>query len=348
MSVDASFMPYQHLPEVVEWKALVSRFHKPSRWRAHWQLANSVGSYIMIWCLMYFSLGVTWWLTLPLAVLAGGLLIRIFIIFHDCGHGSFFKSKRANNAWGFVCGVLTFTPYHRWRWEHARHHASSGNLDRRGTGDVWTMTVQEYLDAPRSKRLAYRVVRHPLVLFIIGPLFLMLVQERIPSRSGDRREQNSVWWTNLGFLAVVIGLASVFGIAQYVLIHLIILMIAGSAGIWLFYIQHQFEDAYWEHGEDWDYTAAALRGSSFYRLPKVLQWFSGNIGFHHLHHLSSRIPNYHLERCHLSSPMFRDVKAITLLASLKSLSFRLWDESAKKLVGFRDLQTNPDGQPLTK
>ena len=343
MSVDVLSIQARRQSELSAWKTNVAQYQRPRLWRTSWQIINSIGSYALLWYLMFLSLEVSWWLTVPMAVLAGGLLIRVFIIFHDCGHGSCFRSRWANSAIGFVCGVLTFTPYHRWRWEHARHHASSGNLDRRGIGDLWTLTVREYLDASRWKRFAYRVVRNPFVLFVIGPLFLMLVQERCPSKSGNRRERQSVWWMNLAILVMVIGLGAGFGIAAYVSIQLIILSVAGSAGVWLFYIQHQFEDAYWERGEDWDYTVAALQGSSFYKLPKVLQWFSGNIGFHHIHHLNPRIPNYYLERCHQSSPMFQHVKPITLLTSLESLSLRLWDESGKRLVGFRHLHEFSEG-----
>jgi omega-6 fatty acid desaturase (delta-12 desaturase) len=338
MSAATSSIRDRHASEFASWKAIVAPYQKPSFWRAAWQIVNTLGPYAVIWYLMFLSLGVSWWLTVLLAVLAGGLLIRTFIIFHDCGHGSCFRSKRANSFWGFLCGVLTFTPYFRWRWEHARHHASSGNLDRRGIGDVWTMTVQEYLDASRWRRCAYRLVRNPLVLFIIGPLVLILIIERCPSARGSRRERQSVWWMNLAIVIMVAGLSSVFGLVPYLVIQLIILSVAGSAGVWLFYVQHQFEGVYWERGEDWDYIAAALQGSSYYKLPKVLQWFSGNIGFHHIHHLNPSIPNYYLERCHRSSPLFQEVRTITLLSSLRSLSFRLWDESGRRLIGYRQMR----------
>lgn len=328
--------------EIAAWKAIVAEYQKPVFWRALWQIVNTLGSYALLWYLMYLSLDVSWWLTVPLAVLGGGLLVRVFIIFHDCGHGSFFESRWANDLCGFVCGVLTFTPYYHWRWEHARHHATSGDLDRRGIGDVWTLTVQEFIEASRWKRLAYRVVRNPFALFIIMPIYIFLIHQRFPSPKANRRERQSVWWMNLAILAMAGGLSAVLGILPYLVIQLIALAVAGSAGFWLFYVQHQFEDAYWERSGDWEYTAAALKGSSFYKLPKVLQWFSGNIGFHHIHHLSPRIPNYNLERCHQSDPMFREVQAITLRSGLKSLSFRLWDESAKKLVGFRHLR-EPNG-----
>jgi omega-6 fatty acid desaturase (delta-12 desaturase) len=323
--------------EIAAWKALVAKYQEPNRWRALWQLVNTFGSYAALWYLMYLSMSVSWWLTIPLAVLAGGFLVRIFIIFHDCGHGSFFRSSAANAVWGFIAGLLTFTPYYRWRWEHSLHHATAGNLDKRGIGDVWTLTVQEYLESSRWKRFAYKLARNPIVLFVLAPLFLFVVVERIPTKQASKRERHSVWWMNLAILAMAVGMSALFGLVPYLIIQAIVLVVAGSAGVWLFYVQHQFEDAYWERGENWAYTAAALKGSSFYRLPKILQWFSGNIGFHHIHHLSPRIPNYNLERCHRSDPMFRDVKPLTLLRSLKSGTLKAWDESARKLIGGRHL-----------
>jgi acyl-lipid omega-6 desaturase (Delta-12 desaturase) len=328
----------QRRAEVEAWKRIVAEYQEPNRWRAAWQIVNTFGSYAAVWAVMYWSLSVSWWLTVPLALLAGGLLVRIFIIFHDCGHGSFFASRRANDVWGFLAGLLTFTPYYHWRWEHSLHHATAGDLDRRGVGDVWTLTVQEYLESSRWKRFAYRLARNPIVLFVLAPLFLFAVLQRIPSSKATRRERESVWWMNLAILVMVLAMGSLFGFVPYLVIQLTAMAVAGSAGVWLFYVQHQFEDAYWKRGEDWDYTAAALKGSSFYKLPKVLQWFSGNIGFHHIHHLSPRIPNYNLERCHLSDPMFHDVPPVGMLASLKFFTLRLWDESAKKLIGFRRLR----------
>ena len=317
----------------------MARYQKSEVWPGVWQLVNTLVPYAALWCLMYLSLQVSWWLALPLAVLAAGFLVRVFIIFHDCGHGSFLPSRRANDILGFITGVLTFTPYYHWRWEHALHHATSGDLDRRGTGDVWTLTVQEYLEASRWKRFAYRLARNPVILFGLAPLFLFLIKHAISGgqsraagaalggldesgacRRGRRDE--------LGFRPQGVFAAAV-----------VMVMVAGSAGLWLFYVQHQFEGVYWERSEDWDYATAALKGSSFYKLPKVLQWFSGNIGFHHIHHLSPRIPNYHLEKCHRAEPLFQTVKPVTLFGSLKSLTFRLWDEQRRRLVGYRVLKT---------
>jgi acyl-lipid omega-6 desaturase (Delta-12 desaturase) len=320
------------------WKEIVAKYQIPSTWRALWQMINTLVPYTALWYLMYLCRPISWWLVVPMAILAGGLLVRVFIIFHDCGHGSFFKSRAANDAVGFIAGILTFTPYYHWRWEHAIHHSTAGHLDKRGTGDVWTMTVQEYLESSRWKKFAYRLARNPFILFVLAPIFLFLVRQRFPSPKASQRERHSVYMMNLGILGMAIALSWTFGIWTYLLIQIIILMVAGGAGVWLFYVQHQFEGVYWERGEDWSFVAAALEGSSFYKLPRVLQWFSGNIGFHHIHHLSPRIPNYNLEKCHQADPLFQEIKPITLFPSLKSLTFRLWDEKRRKLVGYGHLR----------
>ena len=330
--------------ERARWRAVIQEYQHPSTVRALWQIVNTLVPYVLLWYFMYQLKDVSLWLTIPLAVIAGGLLIRVFIIFHDCGHGSYFKSRWANDVVGFVAGVLTFTPYYHWRWEHAIHHGTSGHLDKRGTGDIWTMTVQEYLDSSRWKRFSYRLARNPIVLFVIAPLFVFIIQQRIPSRKASRRERHSVWWMNLALLCVAVTMTWIFGLGAYLLIQLVAWMVAGAAGIWLFYVQHQFEDVYWERGEDWNYVAAALQGSSFYKLPRILQWFSGNIGFHHIHHLSPRIPNYNLQKCHEADPLFQQVRPITLLSSLRSLAFRFWDEPAKRLVGYSRMRQVRDEQ----
>ena len=320
------------------WKKTLRKYQRPALGRALWQVLNTLVPYAALWYLMYLSLAVSYWLTAGLALVASGFLVRVFILFHDCGHGSFFKSSKANDVLGFFTGVLCFTPYYHWRWEHALHHATAGDLDRRGTGDVWTLTVEEYLKASRWKRFAYRLARNPFVLFVLAPLFLFAVLQRIPSSKAGRRERNSVYLTNLALMAMAIGLGLLFGFKTYLLLQGGLVLTAGVAGVWLFYVQHQFEGVYWERGKEWDYATAALQGSSFYKLPKVLQWFSGNIGFHHIHHLSPRIPNYHLERCHRAEPLFQTVKPVTLFASFKSLTFRLWDEQRRRLVSFGALK----------
>jgi acyl-lipid omega-6 desaturase (Delta-12 desaturase) len=287
---------------------------------------------------MVASLRISYWITLALAVPAAGFLVRIFIIFHDCGHGSFFRSARANRFWGVVTGILTYTPYQQWRHDHAVHHATSGDLDRRGTGDIWTLTVQEYRESPARTRFAYRLVRNPIVLFVLAPMYVFLLQYRLPTRGAGPRERRSVLGMNLTLLAIVVLMSLTVGLKSFVLIQLPISMLATAAGVWLFYVQHQFEGAYWKRRESWDFIGAALNGSSFYKLPKVLQWFSGNIGFHHIHHLSPGIPNYNLEKCHREERVFQTVKAVTLWGSMRSLSYRLWDERRQKLVGFGQLR----------
>ena len=323
---------------ITAWKPLVAAFQKPHAGRASWQVFNSVGAYIAVWCLMALTLHVSWFLTIPLAVLAGALLVRVFIIFHDCGHGSFFASRRANDLLGFMTGVLTFTPYAHWTRQHAIHHGSTGNLDRRGVGDVWTMTVREYRASPWWKRVAYRAARNPIVLLCIAPLFMFLIEHRVTKSGSSARERRSVWLTNVCLLALGFGLSAIFGFLPYLIIQLTIMAVAGAIGVWLFYSQHQFEGAYWARGEDWSYADAALKGSSFLKLPRVLQWFTGNIGYHHIHHLSSRIPNYYLQACHESHSVFECVAPLTAYRSIRAFSLKLWDEVNGKLIRFRQLR----------
>lgn len=348
MTTNTTVAPTEKKIETARWKQIVAKYQKPCIGRSTWQLINTLVPYAAIWTAMYFCLMVSWWLVIPLVVLAAGFLVRTFIISHDCGHGSFFKSRRANDIWGYLTGVLTFTPYYQWRWEHSIHHATSGDLDSRGTGDVWTLTVQEYLEASRWKKFAYRLARNPFILFVLAPLFVFLIKQRFTTAGAGDRERLSVYVTNAAIFAVGVGMSLIFGWMEYLLIQLAILMVAGSVGIWLFYVQHQFEGVYWERSENWDYTTAALKGSSFYKLPKVLQWFSGNIGFHHLHHLSPRIPNYHLEKCHNAEPLFQTVKHITLFSSFKSFTYRLWDEKRRQLVGYSHLRKLRREQKLAR
>ena len=329
------------------WQQVVAKYQHPDLRRSVWQMVNTLIPYCLLWYMMYRSLEVSYWMTLALAVPTAGFMVRIFIIFHDCGHGAFFKSQRANNFWGFVTGVLTLTPYYGWRHEHATHHATAGDLDRRGVGDIKTLTVKEYLALPPLKRLKYRLYRNPLVMFIFGPLFVFVIQQRFVPRGSRKRERYSVYWTNLALGGIAAVMSLTIGLNAFVLVQLPIIMISSGTGIWLFYVQHQYEGVYWERHDNWSYLAVAIQGSSFYKLPKVLQWFTGNIGFHHVHHLSPRIPNYYLERCHNADPIFQEVKAITFWPSLKSLSFRLWDEDRHQLVGFGYLKTLQKEQAST-
>ncbi len=317
------------------WQEIVKRWQQPSLWRALWQLVATLTCYVGLWVGIWLSRDVSWWLTMPLAVLAGVLLVRLFILFHDCGHGSFFKSRLANVLVGRVLGVLAWTPFEQWRTEHAIHHATTCDLNRRGTGDVWTMTVQEYLQASRWKRFAYRLARNPIVLFGIAPLVLLVVLERFPRAGGRGREIRSVWFTNVVVAAMAFGLGWLFGFLPYLLIQTTVFLVAGSIGIWLFYLQHQFEDTYWEHQARWQFRIAAVQGSSMYDLPRFLHWLTCHIGLHHLHHLSSRIPNYRLRECLERHPELQRVRRLSLRESLGCARLALWCEERRKLVSFK-------------
>ena len=304
--------------------------------RSLWQLANTLIPYLVLWGLMIWSVPISYWITLALAFPAAGFLMRTFIIFHDCGHGSFFKSKKANDVVGRITGFLNFTPYYHWKHEHALHHAGAGNLDKRGSGDVYTMTVREYLAASWWKKAAYRIVRNPLALLGVGPLLTFVLVHRIPPSQG-KRERASVWWTNISLAAAITLMCILIGWKTYLLVQLPIVLISSTIGIWLFYVQHNFDPSYWDNQEGWEFEKAGLQGSSFYKLPLILQWFSGNIGFHHIHHLSVKIPNYNLPRCYEENSLFH-VRPLTILASLKSLSLRLYDEEQKILIGWDGLK----------
>jgi len=325
------------------WKKRLEPYQRPDLRRSTIQLANSVIPYVVLWLIAWRLLGVSYWATLGVCILAAGFLVRVFIISHDCGHGSFFHSRRANSLWGGLTSALVFIPYYAWRHEHAVHHASSGNLDRRGVGDIRTMTVREYAAASRWKRWKYRMYRHPLVMFGVGPLYTFLVSYRFWPPNATRRVKISTVRTNVGLLLLAVGVSALIGVKAYLAVQLSIMAIAGAAGVWLFYVQHQFEGVYWERTEDWDFIRQAIEGSSYYKLPKVLQWFSGNIGFHHVHHLSARIPNYFLEKCQREIVALQNVKPITLRTSLRSLKFRLWDEDRNRLIGFSELRSCAHG-----
>jgi acyl-lipid omega-6 desaturase (Delta-12 desaturase) len=320
------------------WQEIVAHYASPDLTRSLWQLANTLGGFLLMWYIMYLSLQIHYVLTLLLAIPTAGFGVRAFIILHDCGHGSFTKSQKINDVIGSVCGVLTFTAYLRWRHEHAIHHATAGDLDRRGTGDVPTLTIREYLDAPWWKKAIYRIVRHPALLFpILMPLAFIFL-ERVYFGKGGRREKLSVISTDLALLAIVLIAAQTIGIQAYLSVQIPILFVSSAVGGWLFYVQHQFEDTYWQRHPEWEYLRASLEGSSYYKLPKVLQWFTGNIGFHHIHHLSPKIPNYFLEKCFKENPIFQHVPTLTIWASFKTASLALWDEELQTLVSWRALK----------
>ena len=318
------------------WRQIVADYQHSDLKRSVWQIADSVVPYLALWYLAYRLLAVSYWLALPVTLVAAGFMVRVFIIFHDCGHGSFFRAKAANRAVGYITGILTLTPYDDWREEHARHHATAGDLDRRGAGDVWTMTVREYREAPFWRRVGYRLYRNPLVLLGVAPLYVFLVKQRFTRSGSSARARLSVHLTNLALLAIVAGLFATAGGKATLLVELPLLAAAGAGGIWLFYVQHQFEHVYWARRGEREFVAAAMDGSSLYALPRVLQWFSGNIGFHHIHHLAPRIPNYRLPKAYREQPLLQRVDRLTLLASLRSLRLRLYDEDSRRLVAFRE------------
>jgi acyl-lipid omega-6 desaturase (Delta-12 desaturase) len=320
------------------WRAVVARYQRPDHRRAATQLATTLAPLAGVFYLMFRSLALPYWTTLLLAIPAAGLLVRTFIIMHDCAHGSFFRSKRANSIVGWITDVLTITPFGQWRHDHSLHHASSGDLDRRGHGDVATLTVREYAALPRGARLRYRLMRNPLVLFGLGPIHFALTN-RIPPRgdAATKRLRISVWTTNALILGIVTAVSLLVGWQTVLLIYGPAMYIAAAAGIWLFYVQHQFEGTYWQQHSEWDYATSAIRGSSYLKLPAILRWVTGSIGLHHVHHLGPRIPNYALKRCHEENALFHDVTILTLAQSVRTLRLTLWDETRQQLVGFRDV-----------
>lgn len=319
------------------WIASLSDYQTPTVWKSSWQLAHTLllygaGLFLMI---RSMQLGAPYALTLLLGIFAAGLLVRVFILFHDCVHGSLFRVKDLNTVFGHLLGVLVFTPFEDWRYSHLRHHVSYANLDARGFGDIWTMTRKEYETAPGRKQLAYRLYRHPLVLFGLGALFNFLLRFRFPIRVVQRKERMSVLLTNLLIAGVVLLAVRSVGWRTYVLVQLPVIWMAGATGVWLFYVQHQFTDVYWSRKKDWYPLRAAMEGSSFYKLPEALRWLTANIGYHHVHHLNSRIPNYRLKPCYDAIPALQAKPPLTIRQSLAGIRLKMWDEESKKLVGFR-------------
>ena len=324
-----------------ELRAAVAPFETPSLRLGAWQLATSIGLYFVTLGAMYWSLGVSYWLTLALAFPAAGLVVRTFIVQHDCGHGSFFASRRANDIVGRICGVFTFAPYQNWRRQHAQHHSNWNNLDRRESGaDIYStcLTVAEYRALSPRQRFFYRLQRHPLLAHVVLPPLVFLLLYRVPfdTPKAWTAERRSVWLTNLAIAALFVTAGLTLGFGAVLLVQLPVVIVSTIVGVWLFSVQHRFEDAHWLRKEDWSFQAAAIRGSSYLKLPRVLQFMTGNIGFHHIHHLSPRVPNYRLEACYRSAPVLNAGKPLTIRSALGASGLNLWDEAGMKLVRFRD------------
>jgi acyl-lipid omega-6 desaturase (Delta-12 desaturase) len=329
------------------WHEGLAPYARPHLGRSLLDVATSVVPYLGLWVAMYLLLDVSYWLVLALSIPAAGFLLRTFIVFHDCAHGSFLGSKRANEWLGSFCALFVYAPFARWRHQHAVHHASAGDLDRRGTGDVHTLTVAEYRERSWKGRLGYRLFRNPLVMFGIGPLYSMMFMPRLISRDARPRMKRSVILTNVAITLTVGGLCLLLGWREFLLVEMPSVVLAGTAGVWLFYVQHQFEDAYWESSDRWSYADAALRGSSYLKLPQPLRFFTGNIGLHHVHHLSAKVPNYHLQGAHDANPVFHDVPTLTFWDGIRAVRFKLIDEETGRLVGFREARRErlPEAAP---
>ncbi len=320
------------------WIKIVTKYNRPDVVKSWWQLSGNLFLYSLAWFLMYESLSISWWITFGLSIPAAGLLVRLFIIYHDCGHGSFFKSAWVNDSVGLFIGILTFTPYYSWSHNHHIHHETAGNLDKRGVGDVWTMTVDEYKQSSKWNRIMYRFYRHPFTMFGIGAFYVFVIGNRFTKKGMDNKGRMGVYATNAGLLIFAFLMGMLIGVKAFILIQFPIIVLAGIFGFWLFYVQHQFDPTYWSRTDTWNYKRMALEGSSYYKLPGILQFFSGNIGFHHIHHLSPLIPNYKLSRCQRENDLFQGIKPLTFFASFRTLTFRLWDENAKEMVSFRKVR----------
>ena len=334
-------IPLTHNPagsDIRRWTRLLAGYRTPDRARSAFELAVTIIPFCLLWGLSWAAVSHQFWPGLLLTVPAAGFLLRLFMIQHDCGHGSFFAHRKGDDWTGRVLGVLTLTPYGYWRRAHATHHATAGNLDERGIGDILTLTVDEYHALSARERFVYRLYRNPLVMFGLGPIWVFGIKQRLPF--GMMRDGKDPWIstmaTNLGIAAMVAGLVWLVGLGPFLIVHLPIVIMAGSAGIWLFYVQHQFEDTHWASGPEWNFGEAALHGSSYYDLPAALNWLTGNIGIHHVHHLSSKVPCYRLPEVLRDYPELRDIGRVTVAESLRSVKLALWDEKRRRLVSFRE------------
>jgi len=321
------------------WFSALSQFEKPDVRKVTIQLVNTLLPYFALMTLMFLTIqwNLPYWVTLLIAVPAGAFLLRTFIFFHDCCHGSFVASPTALKILGNILGVIVLTPFADWRHSHGIHHSTSGNLDKRGIGDVWTMTVDEYAASGWLSRALYRFYRFPAIMFLLGPVLSFVIRNRIPSGRPSGRRFWSVIVTDIALAAIIVAVGLTLGFKSYLMVQLPVLLFGGAAGIWLFYVQHQFDPSYWARTEEWQSMDAALRGSSYYKLPAVLQWISASIGLHHVHHLKPRIPNYNLQRCVNAIPELQLPDPLTLGTSLRSVRYKVWDEKEKVLLSFGEM-----------
>jgi omega-6 fatty acid desaturase (delta-12 desaturase) len=320
------------------WIKIVSKYNHPNPVKSWLQFSINLLVFSILWFLMFESLSLSYWITLGLSLPTAGMLVRLFIIYHDCSHGSFFKSRRLRNFTGLLIGVLTFTPYFSWSHNHIIHHETAGNLDKRGIGDVWTLTVEEYRGSSLWNKIVYRFYRNPITMFLVGPLYVFLIGNRFTKKGMDKNGRMGVYITNAGLLVFAGSMILLMGVKAYLLIQFPVIYISGILGFWLFYVQHQFDPSYWTRSDTWDYKRVAMEGSSFYKLPRILQFFTGNIGYHHIHHLSPLIPNYNLARCHRENAMFDKIKPLTFWQSFRAMSFRVWNEQTREMISFRKMK----------
>src|SRR5262249_30677537 len=341
--------PYEDGAQRVFRRDILAAYAKPRPLRSLADVITSVAPYLAFSALIYAAIGVSSLLALALALPAAAFLLRTYIVFHDCAHGSFLNSRRANAWLGTGLGLLVFSPFVRWRHDHAVHHATAGDLDRRGVGDLQTLTVAEYRERSWRGRTGYRLLRSPLVMFGVGPVFAMVVGPRLVARDARPRMRRSVVGTDLALATIIVTLCWLIGWRDFLLMWAPAALLAGAVGIWLFYVQHQFEDTYWQRSEQWSYADAALRGSSYLKLPRPLRFITGNIGLHHVHHMSARIPNYNLQRAHDENPIFHDVPTLSLWDGVRAVRLKLWDEHSGRLVTFAQAGAGrPERQPPHK
>ena len=322
-----------------DWRKIVKKYNKPVNWKSNWQVFNSFAVYILCWFVAWAAWEISPWLTLLVAMVSQITFGRLFIIFHDCGHGNFYRSKKARTFWGYMTGIVWWTPYWQWTKSHATHHRNSGNLDERGIGDIITKTAEEYQNCSAVEKFLYRLYRSPLVAVVLSAFYVFFIQYRVKCKHDGKREIKSVHITNIAIVLMGIGISMLTSFEFFAFYQFFLLLFGGILGITFFYVQHQFEEVYWKEGKEWDYETAAIEGCSYMKLPKLLQWASGNIGYHHIHHLSHSIPNYNLEQAYNEQEYFRQSKTLELKDMWGCFRLGLYDAKNKKMIKFSELKS---------